>query len=276
MSEGDVLRLLSTASLPLETRPWLLHAAAEEEQGMRRSTALGEAGPHLVHVIALASKELARLLARLAAASPPSWALAAALASKAVGQQALLFWLSNTTAGLSIFCSLLGKRLGRHQAAVCCLWVCSRRSVDALCLLAGPKVAHGYLIQALDLFMTPGHPCSLDPLLSAMSASQQLPLVQLLASLLEASEDHQPGPAATGGCQGGISALLRLCGRCACQQVPGQGQEAALPEQPAATAGRRAAAGEESGNRGSREPQRRLAGSTAAVLGSGPGGSAAY
>ena len=135
MSEGDVKRLLSTASMPLETLPRLLHAAAEEEQGLRRSIGLGEAGPHLVHVIALASKELARLLVRLAAASPPSRALAAALASKAVSQQALLFWLSNTTAGVSFFCALHGTRLaiGRGQALVCCPLARSRRSVAALC-----------------------------------------------------------------------------------------------------------------------------------------------
>lgn len=52
-------------------------------------------------------------------------------------------------------------------------------------------MAHGYLVQALHIFLRPSHPCSLDPLVSAMSASQQLPLVQLLASLLEAPKDDK-------------------------------------------------------------------------------------
>ena len=52
-------------------------------------------------------------------------------------------------------------------------------------------MAHGYLVKALHIFLRPSHPCSLDPLVSAMSASQQLPLVQLLASLLEAPKDDK-------------------------------------------------------------------------------------
>ena len=48
------------------------------------------------------------------------------------------------------------------------------------------------LLQAFHTFMEPHHPCSLAPALSGLSAAQQLPLVQLLARLLESPEQPQP------------------------------------------------------------------------------------
>ena len=50
------------------------------------------------------------------------------------------------------------------------------------------------LLRAFHTFMQPHHPCSLAPALRGLSAAQQLPLVQLLARLLEGPEQPQPLP----------------------------------------------------------------------------------
>ena len=125
LSEADAMRLLSTASLPLQTLPRLLRAAAEEAQLRRQgaeslrgwqgstwssySGGLEQVVHHLMFSLSMASRALALLLRSLAAATPPSRALAAACAGRALSQQALLSWLSTTTAGASYFLALLGQ-----------------------------------------------------------------------------------------------------------------------------------------------------------------------
>ena len=88
--EGDVMRLLSTASMPLHTLPRLLHVGAEElrgaMQGRPPATSLAHMVPSMVFSLGRASKELAVLLSKLALATPPSRALAAALASRPLRQ----------------------------------------------------------------------------------------------------------------------------------------------------------------------------------------------
>ena len=66
--EGDVMRLLSTASMPLGTLPRLLHAAAEEAQGMRSSTGLDNLAGTILY--SLGANGLADLLMKLALANP--------------------------------------------------------------------------------------------------------------------------------------------------------------------------------------------------------------
>jgi hypothetical protein len=61
LSEGDVMRLLSTASLPLETLPRLLHAAAEEAQGVRRSSGFEQEAEAMLLSLGLTSRGLADL-----------------------------------------------------------------------------------------------------------------------------------------------------------------------------------------------------------------------
>ena len=125
LSEADAMRLLSTASLPLQTLPRLLRAAAEEAQLRRQGAAslrgwqgstwssysggLEQVVHHLMFSLSMASRALALLLRSLARAKPPSRALAAACAGRALSQQALLYWLSTTTAGASYFLALLGQ-----------------------------------------------------------------------------------------------------------------------------------------------------------------------
>ena len=129
LSEADAMRLLSTASLPLEPMPRLLRAAAGEAQLRRQGTGGAAAGlqdlpgltwssysgglellaDQVLSCLGLSSRVLALLLRSLAAATPPSRALAAACAGRALSQQALLYWLSTTTAGATYFCTLRGQ-----------------------------------------------------------------------------------------------------------------------------------------------------------------------
>jgi hypothetical protein len=110
LSEGDVMRLLSTASMPLATLPRLLHAAAEEAQGVRRSTGLEQLAGTIMLSLGFTAHGLAELLESLSAAEPPSRALAAALAGRALSQQALLSWLSTSTASVAYFYALRGEQ----------------------------------------------------------------------------------------------------------------------------------------------------------------------
>ena len=58
-------------------------------------------------------------------------------------------------------------------------------------MFAGPSgVSHDFC-SAVKEFLMPGHPCSLESAVGELSASQQLPLVQLLARLLEGPEQQQ-------------------------------------------------------------------------------------
>ena len=113
LSDGDVMRLLSTASMPLHTLPRLLHVGAEElrgaMQGRPPATSLAHMVPSMVFRLGRASKELAVLLSKLALATPPSRALAAALASRPLRQPALLSWLSTTIAVASSLSALCGE-----------------------------------------------------------------------------------------------------------------------------------------------------------------------
>ena len=68
--EGDVMRLLSTASMPLGTLPRLLHAAAEEAQGMRSSTGLDNLAGTILYSLGATANGLADLLMKLALANP--------------------------------------------------------------------------------------------------------------------------------------------------------------------------------------------------------------
>lgn len=58
-------------------------------------------------------------------------------------------------------------------------------------MFAGPSgVSHDFC-STIKEFLMPGHPCSLESAVGELSASQQLPLVQLLARLLEGPEQQQ-------------------------------------------------------------------------------------
>jgi hypothetical protein len=115
LGQGDIMRLLSTASIPLQTLPRLLHASAEEAQGLRRSTSLGLVAQEVLYIMSHTCKELTVLLDTLALAKPPFHALAAARAGAVLSQQALLSWLSTTIPAVTYFCTLYGE-----QAAKCC------------------------------------------------------------------------------------------------------------------------------------------------------------
>ena len=141
LSDGDALRLLSTASLALETLPRLLHAAAEEAQGPRwlARSLLVELAPSLQHGLSSSSKLLGSLLEFLGAADPPSRALAAARAGRALSQQALRYWLSTTTAGVAYFCATSGEQQDQPatgcaaQACTVCWWASCMGSARAPC-----------------------------------------------------------------------------------------------------------------------------------------------